>query len=135
MGKDDLFDPPRTCPITGEPLVITELASEESGVTIRGRFRLPMTAKLDEEQKHFLEVFLRSRGVISTMEKELGISYPTVKSRFDHLLEALGLEPYKESPKKEKDSRADVRRKILKQLEEGKISPEEAKKKLKGVAS
>ena len=132
MAKDELHDPPRVCPITGEPLIITELTSEKSGVSIRGRFRLPMTAQLDDEQQHFLEVFLRSRGVISTMEKELGISYPTVKGRFDLLLDALGLEAYKNE---RKDAKADVKRKILKQLEEGKITPEEAKKKLKGVAS
>ena len=132
MAKDELHDPPRVCPITGEPMIITELSSEKSGVSIRGRFKLPMTAKLDEDQQHFMEVFLRSRGVISTMEKELGISYPTVKSRFDQLLEALGMEPYKNE---KKDGKAEAKRKILKQLEEGKISPEEAKKKLKGVAS
>lgn len=132
MPKDELHDPPRVCPITGEPMIISELTSEKSGITIRGRFKLPMTAQLDEEQQHFLEVFLRSRGVISTMEKELGISYPTVKGRFDHLLDALGLEPYKNE---KKEGKAEAKRKILKQLEEGKITPEEAKKKLKGVAS
>lgn len=132
MAKDDLHDPPKVCPITGEKLVITELTAPKSGVTIRGNFRMPMTARLDDEQQHFLEVFLRSRGVISTMEKELGISYPTVKSRFDVLLDSLGLEPLK-TEKKEKS--AEERRKILKQLEDGKITAKEAKEKLKGVAS
>lgn len=132
MAKDELHDPPRVNPITGEPLIITELASEKSGMTIRGKFKLPMTAQLEPDQQHFLEVFLRSRGVISTMEKELGISYPTVKGRFDQLLDALGLEAYKNE---RKENKADAKRKILKQLEEGKISASEAKEKLKGVAS
>ena len=35
---------------------------------------------------------MRCRGVIRQMEKELGISYPTVRSRIDSLLRALGLD-------------------------------------------
>ncbi len=132
MAKDELYDPPKICPVTGETLVISELMAPKSGVTIRGRFRMPLTAQLDDDQQHFLEVFLRSKGVISTMEKELGISYPTVKSRFDVLLDSLGLAPFK-NEKKEKS--AEERRKILKQLEDGKITASEAKEKLKGVAS
>lgn len=127
MAKDELHELPTACPVTGEPLHITEVASP-GGITIRGKFRIPTQAKLDPEQQAFLETFLRARGVISTMEKELGISYPTVRSRIDSLLDALGLAPFKER----KDDRAEAKRKILQQLEEGKITAAEAKEKLKG---
>lgn len=132
MSKEKLHDPPKLCPVTGEALIISELTAPESGISIRGRFKMPMTSRLDDEQQHFLEVFLRSRGVISTMEKELGISYPTVRGKVDQLLDSLGLEPYRNE---RKEKAAETKRKILKQLEEGKITPSEAKEKLKGVAS
>ena len=38
-----------------------------------------------------LESFLRSRGNLKEMERELGISYPTVRGRVDGLVRALGL--------------------------------------------
>ncbi len=38
-----------------------------------------------------LESFLRSRGNLKEMERELGISYPTVRGRVDALIRSLGL--------------------------------------------
>jgi len=133
MAKDQFHDIPKECPITGEPLYVSELTSLKSGVVIKGKFELPQTAELAAEQKDFLEVFLRARGVISTMEKELGISYPTVRSRVDSLLDAMGLEPYKLDRKAE--SRAEERAKILKMLEDGEITAADAKDQLKKVGA
>ena len=50
-----------------------------------GRF-----GRLDREQMGLLESFLRSRGNLKEMERELGISYPTVRGRVDALVRALG---------------------------------------------
>ncbi|MCW5937427.1 MAG: DUF2089 domain-containing protein [Fimbriimonadaceae bacterium] len=126
----ELHDLPTECPVTHQALFVSELASEDGSVTIRGRFRLPSLARLDPEQQRLLEVFLRSRGTITTMEKELGLSYPTVRSRIDGLLQALGLEPYREATKKPK-SEVD-RGAILEELESGKITAAQAKARLRG---
>lgn len=131
MGSKERHDIPLQCPITGEDLFVSELTSEESGVTIRGRFRLPRVARLSGEQRAFLEAFLRARGVISTVEKELGISYPTVRSRLDALLKALDLKPVKDN---QREAAAALKRKLLLELEEGKITPEEFSAKLRGEA-
>jgi hypothetical protein len=40
----------------------------------------------------FLRAFLRARGNIKEVEREQGISYPTVRKRLDDLLAKLGLE-------------------------------------------
>jgi hypothetical protein len=118
-------------PITGGDLYVSELSSEESGISIRGKFEIPRWSKLTPEQEQFLETFLRCRGMINSVERELGISYPTVKSRLESLLAALDLSPVKEeSGKKEKS--AEKKAKILDQLEKGEITAEEAKSKLKG---
>ena len=133
MAKEEFLDIPSECPITGEPLYVSELTSATSGVVIRGKFKLPRMTTLPEEHSKFLEVFLRARGVISTMEKELGLSYPTVRARVDALLEAMSLEPLKLD--KSSPLSKEARDKILKELEEGKITPEQAKEKLKGKDS
>jgi hypothetical protein len=125
----ELKDIPSACPVTGGRLVITELESEDGSVTIRGRFRLPPAALLDAEQGKILEVFLRSRGVIATMERELGLSYPTVRSRIDGLLESMGLKPYRSPGRSPKIAAA--RKSVLDQLEQGEITADEAKRRLK----
>lgn len=133
MDKLPLHEIPHKDPVTGGDLYISELTSEESGVTIRGRFAIPRYAKLDKEQKHFLEVFLRCRGMLNSVEKELGMSYPTVRARLDSLLDALELVPIREGPKSRGKS-AEAKRKVLEQLERGEITAEEAKARLRGGA-
>jgi hypothetical protein len=130
MGKEKLKKLPVRDPFSGEPLVVSELTCEESGVTIRGRFEVPRYAALDAEQAQFLETFLRCRGMLNSVERELGMSYPTVRARLDGLLEALELSPVKEDAPK-KDKSAEKKQKILDQLERGEITAEEAKNKLK----
>jgi hypothetical protein len=123
---------PTKDPFSGGSLYVSELTGD-SGVTIRGKFELPRYSGLDSEQAKFLETFLRCRGMLSCVEKELGLSYPTVRARLDSLLEALQLSPAKEEGAK-KDRGADRRKKILDQLEKGEITAEEAKAKLRGGA-
>lgn len=138
MGKSKLFPIPTKDPVSGGELIVTELANEDSGVTVRGRFEIPRYARLDPEHQQFLETFLRCRGMLNSVERELGISYPTVRGKLDALLEALELSPVKEDKDREKDKprkekSLDKKRKILEQLEKGEITAEEAKAKIKGV--
>ena len=131
MEKRKLHPIPPKDPVSGGELYISELSSEESGITLRGKFEIPKYAQLDPEQARFLETFLRCRGMLNSVERELGISYPTVRSRLDALLDALDLPPIKDESGTRKEKIAD-RRKILDQLEKGEITPEEAKAKLRG---
>ena len=123
---------PHKDPVSGGELYISELTSEETGITIRGNFQIPRYAKLDTEMLDFLEVFLRCRGMLNGVERELGISYPTARARLDTLLGALNLSPIE--ARERTDKNADKRKKILEQLEKGEITADEAKKKL-GVLS
>jgi len=128
MSKDKYHPIPARDPVSGGDLYISELANEDSGITIRGRFAVPRYARLDAEQQRFLETFLRCRGMLNSVERELKMSYPTVRARLDSLLEALDMVPLKEEIKKDKS--ADKKRKVLDQLEKGEITAEEAKTKL-----
>ncbi len=83
-------------PFSGGPLVVTELQNVESGITIRGRFEIPRFARLSPDQTRFLETFLRCRGMLNSVERELGISYPTARARLDAVLRTLDLVPGRE---------------------------------------
>lgn len=96
MEREDAHPLPACDPIVGGPLVITELTGVESGVTIRGRFTVPRFARLNPEQARYLETFLRCRGMLNSVEKELGISYPTARARLDAVLKALDLHAVRE---------------------------------------
>jgi hypothetical protein len=79
-----------TCPVCAGELTITRLHCRACGSALEGEFGVGRFGKLDREQLSLLETFLRSRGNLKEMERELGISYPTVRGRVDALVRALG---------------------------------------------
>jgi hypothetical protein len=81
-----------TCPICNGELAVTRLHCRSCGTTLEGDFNVGRFARLSRDQFGLLESFLRSRGNLKEMERELGISYPTVRARVDALLRALGLD-------------------------------------------
>lgn len=113
---------PGSCPVCGGELSVTGLACEACGTRIEGRFAQNEFAALPPEQLEFLRMFLRARGNLKELERVLGVSYPTVRARFDALLRALG---YEEGPDLEAERRA-----ILDALERGELTPEEAAERL-----
>lgn len=130
MRDHEFHDIPAADPVTGGELYVSELTAKESGITIRGKFAIPRYAKLDKDHAKFLETFLRCRGMLSSVEKEMGLSYPTVRARLDALLTALDLTPVKVETK-EKVSASERQRLVLEQLERGEITAEEAKQRMR----
>lgn len=82
-----------TCPVCASELAVTRLHCRSCGTTLEGDFSVGRFGRLNREQLVLLESFLRSRGNLRDMERELGISYPTVRSRVEALVRALGFGP------------------------------------------
>jgi hypothetical protein len=82
-----------TCPICSGELAVTRLHCASCGTSLEGDFSVGRFGRLTREQLTLLESFLRSRGNLREMERELGISYPTVRSRVEALVRALGFGP------------------------------------------
>jgi hypothetical protein len=82
-----------TCPVCTGELAVTRLRCGDCGTTIEGEFAVGRFARLTREQTAVLESFLRSRGNLRDMERELAISYPTVRARVEALVRALGFGP------------------------------------------
>ena len=82
-----------TCPVCSGELAVTRLHCRSCGTTLEGEFAVGRFGRLTREQLTLLESFLRSRGNLRDMERELGISYPTVRGRVEALVRALGFGP------------------------------------------
>ena len=116
---------PTQCPITGEPLLVTRLECPDSGVRIEGRFRPNEFALLADEHLDFMRLFVKVRGNLKEVERIMGVSYPTVRLRFDNMLKVLGYEV----PEPPKNDRSE----IIGLLEQGEITAEEATKRLNSL--
>jgi len=114
---------PHECPVCHGELIVTRLVCRECETAIEGRFESGTFTRLSEEQLHFVEAFVRNEGKITRMEEEFNLSYPTIRSRLHEVIRALGYEPGKDSAVALTE---EERRKILEDLDSGKISSEEA---------
>ena len=121
MAKDVLGK----CPVCGNDTEITKIGCNSCGTTIEGHFQVCRFCRLTDDQKNFLDAFIKCRGNIKEVEKELGISYPTVKNKLDDLASALG---YKTEPEVVDTGK---RKDVLSKLDSGDISVEEALDPLK----
>jgi len=106
------------CPVCEGNLKAVKLKCDTCGTVIENTFDFPKLLQLSKEQLEFVIVFLKNRGNIKDVERELGISYPTVRAKLDQVVEILGDSP----SSKGKATRDD----ILDRLDSGEISPDEA---------
>ncbi len=107
------------CPICHDDLVVTRLTCNNCGTTIEGRFTMGRLFQLSPEQLDFVETFLRCAGKINCVGEELGISYPTVRSRLEEIIRALGYEL-------EDKASSERRHEVLQRLARQEISAQEA---------
>ena len=132
-----------TCPVCSGELAVTRLRCGTCGTTIEGEFGVGRFARLTREQMQVLESFLRSRGNLRDMERELQISYPTVRARVEALVRTLGFGPRDEgegdgsaAPADTTPSAADVlagRREILERLARHELSAEDAAEAIRSL--
>lgn len=118
---------PTSCPVCAAPLRIARLECDTCHSALEGDFTTGRLGRLSREQQAFAEVFLECRGKIKDVEERLGISYPTVVSRLEHVVQAMG------APAQVEDAAARSKRvdALLEALARGEITPEEAAKRLK----
>ncbi len=118
------------CPVCGGELKVTKLECTNCNSRIEGDFKLSKFNYLSDEQLKFALVFLKNAGNIKAVEKELDISYPTVKKNLDELIEALG---FSKVDIKEEVTEYNNRKDVLAALKDNRISYEETKKILAGM--
>ncbi len=123
-----------TCPVCKHDLHVEKLTCDHCGTTIDGSFTLSKFNYLDDEKLYFIEVFIKNRGNIKAVEKELNISYPTVKKMLDEAVEGLGYtvdQTFDEDEQKRQEEVKASRTEVLAKLSHKEITFEEAMKLLK----
>jgi hypothetical protein len=119
------------CPVCNGELTVTGLHCPSCDINIEGRFNAIHNpfAQLTPEQMEFVVTFVRCEGKFNRMEEEMKLSYPTLRSRFNDILRAMGYEPGREESSK---LSLEERRAILEELDKGKITWAEAQIRLSG---
>jgi hypothetical protein len=122
---------PGKCPFCGGKVEVTAFACSACEAGVEGRFMPNKLAALNSEQAEFVLAFVRCRGNIKELERELRISYPTVRARLDEVIRALGFRVAEDAAAAEeaRARRADV----LAAVERGDMTAAEAADALKGI--
>jgi hypothetical protein len=96
---------------------LVKLRCRNCGTTVEGTFGLSRLGSLPAEHQDFIETFIKCRGNIKDVERELGISYPTVRGRLDRAIQALGFAELDVATR---------RKDILEALDRKELTPDEA---------
>ena len=118
MGKDHFSNHCQNC---GGELEMEKLSCRNCGLVVEGGIQLPRLARLAAEDREFIELFVLSGGSLKEVGKILKLSYPTVRGRLDRVIENLR--------RLDRDRQA-ARRSIIRRLEQGEITAEQAVKEL-----
>lgn len=128
------YKAPGNCPVCGEKLSITKLGCPKCHTSLEGDFEPCEFCRLPAEDLEFAKVFIKCRGNIKDVEKELGISYPTVRGKLDSVIRNLGFEVSVKETARDLDLLKEAKNEILEQLSRGEITPKEATEKIKKLS-
>ncbi len=119
------------CPACQEKLDVTQLSCSICDTVIQGSFSSCLFCKLSPDSLHFLEIFVKNRGNLKEMERELGQSYPTLRSKLNGIIAELGFEVGPADD--EEEELAIQRREVLERLDRGELSAADAAELLVSV--
>lgn len=123
------------CPSCGGALEITRVHCTRCETVVTGRYKPCRFCQLAPESVQFLEAFVKNRGNVKEMERELGISYWTIRSRLNEVIEELGFEVDATAEANQEEALREQRRAILEQVERDEITAAEAAEQLTKLRS
>jgi hypothetical protein len=124
---------PKQCPACHTNLMVTRLTCPECGTEVTGSFPPDLFSRLAPNDFDFIVLFVKSKGNIKEMERELGISYWTIRTRLGEIVAQLGLEagePASAQAAAADDESGARRQAILEQLNAGLLTVAEATTRL-----
>ncbi len=130
-SEQDLREGLAACPVCADELLVQEYRCRGCGIVLRGAFRRCEVCALPEELLHFVGVFLEAEGNFRSVERRLGISYPTVKARLAsvnaRLAEArLRADADGAPPEREEIAGRGERLSLLREVRAGRLSVDDA---------
>ena len=118
------------CPACGGGLTVSKLSCGRCETEISGRFSTSVFDRLSSESLAFVELFVRLRGNIKEMERELDVPYSTVRSRLDDVIGELGFENERKAATGSAGIDESQRTDVLGRLDRGEIDAEAAIREL-----
>lgn len=127
---------PGICPHCGGHVVVTAWECPQCGTHTQGHFQPCPFCRLNAEENRLLFSFLIARGNLKEMEKDLELSYPTLRSRLEALIGKLGIggrptpdaTPAPDPPDPERGKRIGL---ALEGISTGKLSVDEALRRIR----
>lgn len=77
------------CPYCQDPMQVSRMTCGSCHVAVDAVFPSPRLMNLPSEHQRFIEIFILAGGNLKQMAEQAGVSYPTVRSRLDKVIEAL----------------------------------------------
>jgi hypothetical protein len=102
-------------------MVIVRLECALCGTEVTGEYDMCSACRLEGPSRELFDMFLKARGNLKKVQRELGVSYPTARLRMDEMFRELeeGVPPADPSS-------------VLERLRNGEIDAETAGKLLSG---
>ena len=77
------------CPYCGAGMAVTRMTCAQCAVSVDAAFPMSRLASLPVEHQRFIEMFVLSGGNLKEIAEQVGVSYPTIRSRLDKVIESL----------------------------------------------
>src|SRR6187551_3548402 len=87
------------CPYCHGPMAVTRMGCSACNVQIEAAFGSSRLGSLPVEHQRFIELFVLAGGSLKEIAEQTGVSYPTVRSRLDKVIAALGDAMEKSAPR------------------------------------
>ena len=112
------------CPYCQHAMTVSRMTCNECGVSIDATFPTPRLSVLPTEHQRFIEIFVLAGGNLKQIAEQAGVSYPTVRSRLDKVIDSL---------RQQIARTQQVRGTILDAVSEGRVDADEAARVIKAV--
>jgi hypothetical protein len=77
------------CPYCGSAMAVTRMSCAHCKVAVEAAFPMSRLGTLPVEHQRFIEMFVLSGGNLKEIAEQVGVSYPTIRSRLDKVIESL----------------------------------------------
>src|SRR6201988_2368084 len=117
MLKTDAMPTTNLCPYCQQAMATSRMTCHGCGIAIEAVFPALRLGNLPAEHQRFIEIFVLAGGNLKQIAEQAGVSYPTVRSRLDKVIDSL---------RQEIGRTKEMRGTILDAVSEGKLDADEA---------
>ena len=70
-------------------MTVSRMTCHGCGISVDAAFPTPRLGNLPTEHQRFIEIFVLAGGNLKQIAEQAGVSYPTVRSRLDKVIDSL----------------------------------------------